>query len=539
MKTLVFKYNKCSNTKYIEKKLKDFSFCLRYLYKNYEKLSDKDTFNYCKERWNLNDIELRSIITEVKQIKISFDSKKKDVENEINEIKDQIFWLNKEAVNSPKKYKFLKSKVFKLNKNISYKEKFLNSDICFGSKSLLKKLGYLCNNKELNNEEITKTKEEYSKKRIGSIYLMGEANQKGNRFFDFTMLNEYKLIYKPQKGTKIEFDLCKRRDKDIEKLIELSNLKQISITVSISKDKIYLCYDEETLNSYNVDTVARRKEIKERTENIVGAEKDLIIKEIYKKYYRLQDELKSKDKIKTRYLGIDLNPDHIGYTIMDKLGDGKYKVIKQGNFNSSKLNKKTGKSSYSDETTYLNNKRKHERKEVVCELFKIMKHFHIFNFVMEDLDFKSNDSSSNEFNRKVKNIWDRELIKNLINKKCTEGGYNLIKINPVYTSFIGNMINMVFDPVAASTEITRRGCYQYDKGFFYPELESTPYAMSVICKTNNIDVMVIKDSSWREIYTIFKQSRYRWGESVGLTDSLRLKSRKSKIKHNLYCYESN
>lgn len=538
MKTLVFTYNSCSNKNYIQQRLINFSCCLRYLYKNYNKISDKDILSYCKSKWELNDIEVRSVVCEVKQIKTGFDLKKKKVGDEINELQDKLFFIEDEISKTTSKVKKKKLKLisFKIKNKIDYKERFLCSDICFGSKSLLGKLGYLNNDKVKNETEILKRKSEYKSKRLGSIYLMGEANQKGNRFFDFTILNEFKLIYKPKQGVKIEFNLCRRKDKDIEKLIELTNQKQISITVSISENKIYLCYDEEKLNSFGIDTVSRAKEIKEKTEFISSKEeKDLIIKEIYKKYYYLQEELKSKDKVKPRYLGIDLNPDHIGYTVMDKLGDGKYKLIKQGNFNSNSLNSTSKENSDSEKSIYLNNKRKHERKEVICELFKIMKHYHVYNFVMEDLDFKSSDSTNKEFNRKTKNVWDRDLICKLISKKCAEGGYNLIKVNPVYTSFIGNFNNKVFDPVAASTEITRRGCYQYNKGFFYPKLESTCYATSVICKTNNIDVSMIKDSSWKEIFTIFNKSRYRWGESEGKTDSLRLKSYKSKVEHNLYC----
>ena len=158
---------------------------------------------------------------------------------------------------------------------------------------------------------------------------------------------------------------------------------------------------------------------------------------------------------------------------------------------------------------------------------------------MEDLNFKStNKFEAKEFNRKVKNIWDRELITNLINKKCTEGGYILEVVNPVYTSLIGNLSYRTFDPVASSLEITRKGATKYNKGCFYPlETASTIHTMEVIAKRNHIDVELIRDASWKERYTILNSNikfRYRWGEKVGKTSSSSLKSYKSRIKHTNY-----
>ena len=50
-------------------------------------------------------------------------------------------------------------------------------------------------------------------------------------------------------------------------------------------------------------------------------------------------------------------------------------------------------------------------------------------------------------------------------------GYELVKVNPVYSSFIGNLIygnSDTPDMVAASIEIARRGYKKYEKKWFYP-----------------------------------------------------------------------
>lgn len=88
---------------------------------------------------------------------------------------------------------------------------------------------------------------------------------------------------------------------------------------------------------------------------------------------------------------------------------------------------------------------------------------------MEDLDgdFENNGK---ETNRKVKNLWNRNLIENIISRRCNETGIESIKINPVYSSFIGNIQYSYVDAVNASIEIGRRGLLKYTKGTFYPHI---------------------------------------------------------------------
>ena len=51
-------------------------------------------------------------------------------------------------------------------------------------------------------------------------------------------------------------------------------------------------------------------------------------------------------------------------------------------------------------------------------------------------------------------------------------GYEVVEINPCYTSQIGNIIygnESTPDMVAASIEIARRGFKKFEKGWFYPD----------------------------------------------------------------------
>ena len=50
-------------------------------------------------------------------------------------------------------------------------------------------------------------------------------------------------------------------------------------------------------------------------------------------------------------------------------------------------------------------------------------------------------------------------------------GYELVEVNPVYSSFIGNLLygnENCPDMIASSIEIGRRGYKKYSKGWFYP-----------------------------------------------------------------------
>ena len=550
MRTIVYKIKECSDKGFVDAKLDNHSHCMRFIYKKLDESSNKELLDYCKLRWNLTDIEIRSIVCNAKQIRNSFDSKIEQTEIEIKDLTDDLeeltvkitdLKLKKVTEKRKETLKKLKNKVFKLKTKLSRKQAFLKTDIVFGSKKILRELSYLSNFKEINSSKIKVKKQEYTEKRNGTIFLMGEANQKANRFFDFDLINKI-VIYKPVKGVKIEFKLSNRIDKYEKQLQEAINNKQISITVSFNNNTINISYDEATLCGFAINKTERKNDLKEQAKHCLNErEYKEIVNKVYKDYYERLRIRQLSDKISNRYLGIDLNPEHIGYSIIDLNEDKTIKIIVNGSFNFKKLTKKSGLSSESEESIFINNKRKHERKEAICELFNLMKHYKVGYFVMEDLDFKpSNRIEAKEFNRKTKNIWDRELLSNLINKKCTEGGYQLIKVNPVYTSLIGNLSYQVFDPIAASLEISRRGTVQYITGGFFPEeTVSTVHTTEVVAKRNHIDVGLIRDASWKERYTILtdkrKKFRYRWGEKVGETFSLSLKSYKSKLKHTQYC----
>jgi len=173
------------------------------------------------------------------------------------------------------------------------------------------------------------------------------------------------------------------------------------------------------------------------------------------------EEFKNNKETKlneNRYLGIDLNPDAIGVSILDN-GN----VIHTQEFSlkpifNKILNEKL--SSDSNRMKYFQNKLKFETFQISKSIANLAKQFNCKSVFVEDLHFKGHDSKIKISNRKNKNLWKRELFINNLNKRLNIEGIKLYSVNPAYSSFIGNMIYDYTDPVNASIEIARRE-YEY------------------------------------------------------------------------------
>ena len=195
-----------------------------------------------------------------------------------------------------------------------------------------------------------------------------------------------------------------------------------------------------------------------------------------------------------------MNPTNIGYSILQKKDGGKYTIIHKGCFDLSRLCRKTGWASSDPRQKKMNNKRKYETSIIVKELFKLAMHFRCSSFIMEDLDIKDKafNDMSKEANRKNRNIWNREWISNIINRRCNETGICLVEINPCYTSFIGNIQHPYGDSCSASIEIGRRGLFKYTNGMFYPNI--TKEDIDTLESMFGSDALCSTDCNWVNMY---------------------------------------
>jgi len=391
-----------------------------------------------------------------------------------------------------------------------------------GAQSLYERIEYIHSKEKI--DLLKKYKQQYQEHRKQEIYLLGEANQKGNRFFDFDFNNK-QLIYKPDSKTKILIKLnlndVSKYYNELLKLQKMTDNKDISVTIGLTENHINVIFDEEILSGYSVDVKERKKDVQTIKNKKLDKETETIeIKEIYQKYYKEQENHMMMDKFSNRILSFDSNPNYIGYSIVDNC-DSIIKIIHTGYYDLSKINEKLPNNATKKQRKHANYKRKHEICHIWKDIFAIAFHYKVGNFGMEDLNFKSKEIKDNnkEFNRQTKNIWHRNLSEQLINKYTKTLGIKKIECNPIYTSFIGNLNYNFVDPINSSIEIGRRSINKYTKNkVFYPNFHTETIIHTMSRLNDNIkprDVEIIKGSeNWKVLYKNIKKSGLRYRMSL-------------------------
>ena len=503
---------------FLRKKQQMYSYAYRKLYKNFELIEHVWFKEYICREFNLNTIELRSVISEVKVRKAQFKSSISKKNKRIDELKSEIENLYKEKKVFDKKGSSQKSKekitrsIFKVNKKKGILEHSLSNDIVFGTRELLQSISHLHNEKHQLEKDGNKAKElaeiniqieektlEFKERRITSFYLLGEANQKGNRFFDFDFKNNC-IIYKPYGGRKIKLNFGKYKSysKTLSRLQELIDNKGVSITMHVSDSDFSLIYDDKKLSPYNLtDTSERDAGVKEIKLLELGKDDEKeAINAVYKRQHDLQRQMFLLDKRQNRTLSIDLNPDYIGCSVVEKLPNDQIKIIKAFYYDLSEANKRLEKSVTQEFRTHMNEKRKFSIHNLWKDLFNTLTYYKCESIAFENLDLDGKTLDNKEANRKTKNLWYREIAVNAINKYTTQLGITQIPVNPCYTSYIGNIMYDYIDPVNASIEIGRRALSQFEKGKFYPKFSIDTIA-DTMSKRNDIN-----DNSLRDVLTL-------------------------------------
>lgn len=301
-------------------------------------------------------------------------------------------------------------------------DKFKDKKIIFGGKHNL-------------NQYLKKliTKEEYKKNRMSPITIQGEKLHRGNRLFDFDLANS-KLVFKLNKDIHKDIVIPKLRNNLKREFTELQRLideKKITVTIKLTNEYIWIIYDEVLLD--------------------------------YQKYKNLKSN---------RVLGVDLNPNYIGLSVLSFDENNHFQILHKQVFDLNNLNKTSGKSSEDKKSIHLTNKRTHELIEICYVISSLMNVWKCSKLVIEDLNIKSSDKKQGKiFNRLCNNIWKRNLVADKLKMLAIIRGFELVEVNPAYSSFIGNMLygdKNTPDMIASSIEIARRGYKKFEKGWFYP-----------------------------------------------------------------------
>ena len=268
------------------------------------------------------------------------------------------------------------------------------------------------------------TKEYFNKQRQLPISSQGEVLQRGNRMFDFHLDNQ-SLIFKVSRDKHIDIQLGhihRNLQKELNKLNELCYNKKATVSIKLNNEYIWITYDEKLLcNSV--------------------------------KFNGLKDN---------RVMGLDMNPNYIGLSVIEFDKEDDFKILHKQVFDLKKLTN----------VNTSNNKRQYEIIKICHTINNLINYWKCKKLSIEELNIKSSDKGQGKtFNRLCNNVWDRSLITNKLLMLSNIYGYELVKVNPVYSSFIGNLVygdDTTPDMVAASIEIARRGYKKYEKNWFYP-----------------------------------------------------------------------
>lgn len=276
-------------------------------------------------------------------------------------------------------------------------------------------------------------KNTFKYRRMFPIGIQGEKLRRGNRLFVFDLDNQ-QLTYKPNKDRHVEIHFLPMKKKiaeELTKVQELAEQNKITVSVRLSDKYVWLTYDESLI--YDA------------------------------KYKSLQSR---------RVIGIDMNPNYIGLSVIEFDKNDNFKILHKQVFDLSKLTISSGKASPDAASKYLTNKLKHETIAIAHEISKLANVWKCKTIAIEDLSIKPKDlNKGKRLNRLCNNKWERRLFVNKLKMLANLHEFNLIEVNPAYSSIVGNFAygsESTPDMVAASIEIARRAYKKYEKGWFYP-----------------------------------------------------------------------
>ena len=233
-----------SNNGFILHKQNDYSYAFRY---GYSIQSDPNKPSWDEKKimkmFSMTDWETRSLKIAVDAQISSYEAQQKELEERITELEELLA-----------DEKLSKRERFKYTKKLARLRRRLGKQIVFGSYNLIKKITKEYNKPigERDEKKIAAWKAQFSENRIISLFIVGEAHEKGNRNFDFSRLADGIIIYEANRYNHIEIKIkvTKWNRPLLLKLQKLAMDCMIPISVHLSTDNISLSYDESFLNGY-------------------------------------------------------------------------------------------------------------------------------------------------------------------------------------------------------------------------------------------------------------------------------------------------
>ena len=168
-----------------------------------------------------------------------------------------------------------------------------------------------------------------------------------------------------------------------------------------------------------------------------------------------------------------MNPNYIGVSVIEFDKNDDFRVLHKEVYDLTALTKSSGKSSMDVKSKYYTNKLKHETLAIAHRINKLVDYWKCSKLAIEDLSIKPKDQNKGRsLNRLCNNRWERQLFVNKLKMLTGIHRYELVEVNPAYSSIVGNFAygnENTPDMVAASIEIARRAYKKFEKGWFYPK----------------------------------------------------------------------
>lgn len=199
-----------------------------------------------------------------------------------------------------------------------------------------------------------------------------------------------------------------------------------------------------------------------------------------------------------RVLGIDLNPEYIGVSILEFNRENDFRILRKEVYDLRKL--------------ISRNKKKHELYQINHDILRLCNYWKVSKICMEDLNIKHRSLGKHRknTNRKCLNDWCRNLTRGNLKILCSTYGVQLVEVNPCYTSQLGNVVygnETTPDMVAASIEIARRGYRKFEKGWFYPEFNRSLSLLNEQWKQTLADNSI---GDWKGLFSLIKNSKLKY-----------------------------
>lgn len=266
------------------------------------------------------------------------------------------------------------------------------------------------------------SKQSFQENRLIPIYSVGEACKQGNR--KFQILSENEILFKPSRTDHFILKLPKLRSNYMKDLIKLKLVQDscgAPLTYKLGLKYISISFEDSLINSAAIDSV--------------------------------QD----------RVFAVDLNPNYIGWSVVDWKDSENYNVIDSGVISNKLMNDaqySLHTASDAKERIYLNNKQSFENNDTAKYITKLALHYQCQLFSIEKLEIVTKDNKNGKrYNRLVNNQWNRQIFYQRLKKYCDRFNIKMYEVVANYSSFEGNLIYRetgLPDMCLASIELGRR-----------------------------------------------------------------------------------